>query len=75
VAALIDDLPLDGVEVFYPAHDRAQTEFLLEVCRDRGLAATGSSDFHGPSHKMFNAFCAYPTYDLGTAELPEKPAA
>jgi predicted metal-dependent phosphoesterase TrpH len=73
VAALIDDLDLDGVECFYPAHTRAQTEFLLEVCRDRGLAATGSSDFHGPSHKMFDAFCSYPTYDLGEPELPQKP--
>ena len=73
VAALIGDLPLDGVECFYPAHDRAQTDFLLGVCRERGLAATGSSDFHGPSHKMFDSFCSYPTYDLGTPELPEKP--
>jgi predicted metal-dependent phosphoesterase TrpH len=72
VAALIDDLDLDGVECFYPAHDRAQTKFLLDVCRDRGLAATASSDFHGPSHKMFNSFCAYPTYDLGEPELPPR---
>jgi predicted metal-dependent phosphoesterase TrpH len=73
VEALIGDLDLDGVECFYPAHDRAQTKFLLEVCRDRGLAATGSSDFHGPSHKMFDAFCSYPTYDLGEPELPQRP--
>jgi predicted metal-dependent phosphoesterase TrpH len=72
VAALIDDLDLDGVECFYPAHDRAQTKFLLELCRNRGLTATGSSDFHGPSHKMFDSFCAYPTYDLGTPELPRQ---
>ena len=72
VAALIEDLDIDGVEVFYPAHDRAQTKFLLDVCRDRGLAATASSDFHGPNHKMFNSFCAYPTYDLGEPELPPR---
>ena len=73
VAALVDDLDLDGIECFYPAHDRAQTKFLLALCRDRGLAATASSDFHGPHHKMFNSFCAYPTYDLGAPELPTKP--
>jgi 3',5'-nucleoside bisphosphate phosphatase len=73
VAALVDDLDLDGIECFYPAHDRAQTKFLLELCRDRGLAATASSDFHGPSHKMFDSFCAYPTYDLGEPELPPRP--
>jgi predicted metal-dependent phosphoesterase TrpH len=70
VAALVDDLNLEGVECFYPAHDRAQTEFLLELCRARGLAPTASSDFHGPSHKMFNSFLAYSTYDLGMPELP-----
>ncbi|HEY7121619.1 MAG TPA: PHP domain-containing protein [Solirubrobacterales bacterium] len=73
VAALVDDLSLDGVECFYPAHDRAQTRFLVELCRDRGLAATASSDFHGPSHKMFNSFAAYSTYDLGEPELPPRP--
>ena len=72
VAALIDDLDLDGVECFYPSHDRAQTKFLLDLCRDRGLTATASSDFHGPSHKMFHSFAAYPTYDLGEPELPPR---
>ena len=72
VGALVEDLDLDGVECFYPAHDRAQTKFLLELSRDRGLAATASSDFHGPSHKMFDSFCAYPTYDLGEPELPPR---
>lgn len=74
VAALIDDLALEGVECFYPAHDREQTRFLLGVCAERGLAATGSSDFHGPSHKMFDRFGAYPTYELGEPELPPTPS-
>jgi predicted metal-dependent phosphoesterase TrpH len=74
VAALIDDLDLEGVEVFYPSHDREQTRFLVEVCADRGLAATGSSDFHGPHHKLFNSWGAYPTYGLGAPELPQKPS-
>ncbi|MGZ5337628.1 MAG: PHP domain-containing protein [Solirubrobacterales bacterium] len=74
VAALIADLDLDGVECFYPSHDRRQTEFLLKVCADSGLAATGSSDFHGPSHKIFSRFGAYRTYELGEPELPATPA-
>ena len=72
VAALISDLDLDGVECFYPSHTRAQTEFLLGLCRERGLAATGSSDFHGPSHQMFDSFGAYPTSGLGAPELPPR---
>jgi predicted metal-dependent phosphoesterase TrpH len=75
VMALIDDLDLDGVETFYPSHTRDQTKFLLDVCADRNLAATGSSDFHGPSHKIFSRFGAYPTYELGEPELPPTPAA
>jgi predicted metal-dependent phosphoesterase TrpH len=75
VLALIDDLDLDGVETFYPSHTREQTKFLLDVCADRNLAATGSSDFHGPSHKIFSRFGAYPTYELGEPELPPTPAA
>jgi predicted metal-dependent phosphoesterase TrpH len=74
VAALIEDLGIDGVEVFYPAHTREQTKFLLDLCAERGLAATGSSDFHGPNHKLFNAFGSYPTYDLGSPELPPRRA-
>jgi predicted metal-dependent phosphoesterase TrpH len=75
VAALADDLDLDGIECFYPSHTRAQTEFLLGLCRERGLTATASSDYHGPSHKMFNSFSAYPTYDLGKPELPPRRSA
>lgn len=74
VAALIGDLDLDGVECFYPSHGKEQTEFLLRVCAEKGLAATGSSDFHGPSHKLFSQFGAYRTYELGEPELPPTPA-
>ena len=74
VQALIEDLDVDGVEVFYPDHDRAQTEFLVNLCGDRGLAATASSDFHGPNHKMFSTWCSYETFDLGVPELPPQHA-
>ncbi len=57
-----------------PPTTGSRREFLLEVCKDRGLAATGSSDFHGPGHKMFDRFGSYPTYDLGEPELPRRPA-
>ena len=72
VAALIDDLALEGVECFYPSHDRAPTKVLVDLCADRGLAATGSSDFHGPNHQMFDSFGSYPTYGLGSPELPDR---
>jgi predicted metal-dependent phosphoesterase TrpH len=43
---------LDGVEVFYPTHDEAQTRLLHETCTKRGLLITGSADFHGPEHSF-----------------------
>jgi 3',5'-nucleoside bisphosphate phosphatase len=74
VATLIAALDVEGVEAFYPDHNRKQTAHLLELCRERGLTPTGSSDFHGPTHKTFSRFGAYQTYELGEPEVPAKPA-
>ena len=70
VADLVEELDLQGVEAFYPAHSRAQVDFLVGLCRARGLAPTASSDFHGPEHKLFSRFGAYETFGLGEPELP-----
>jgi predicted metal-dependent phosphoesterase TrpH len=53
---------LDGVECFYLTHTREQTDLLANRCEARGLLATGSSDFHGPDHKLFSRFRAFSTY-------------
>jgi predicted metal-dependent phosphoesterase TrpH len=53
---------LDGVECFYLTHTRGQTDLLANRCEARGLLATGSSDFHGPDHKLFSRFRAFSTY-------------
>jgi 3',5'-nucleoside bisphosphate phosphatase len=55
---------LDGIEAFYATHDEAQTRFLYDAARERGLLSTGSADFHGPEHERFNAFGAFSLYDL-----------
>lgn len=49
--AMIPDLVsagLMGIEAYYPEHSAAQTRAYLATCRERGLVATGGSDFHGP---------------------------
>ena len=56
------DWGLDGVECFYPTHDRQQTELLVARCAELGLLTTGSSDFHGPEHSTFSRFRAFSTY-------------
>ena len=53
---------LDGVECFYPTHSRAQTDLLVAECARRGLLTTGSADFHGPDHAIFNRFGAFELY-------------
>lgn len=72
--SLIRSLDIGGIEVFYPSHTRAQTEHLLNLARELGIAATASSDYHGPTHKTFSRFGAYQTYDLGEPEVPAKPS-
>jgi predicted metal-dependent phosphoesterase TrpH len=55
---------LDGVEVFYPTHDREQTLALATKCADEALLMTGSSDFHGPEHRVFSGFRAFHLHGL-----------
>jgi 3',5'-nucleoside bisphosphate phosphatase len=57
-------LGLDGVEAFYATHDAAQTRLVAGRCSELGLLATGSSDFHGPAHPLFDRFRAFELYDL-----------
>jgi predicted metal-dependent phosphoesterase TrpH len=73
VETLIGALDVEGVEAFYPDHSREQTEHLLRICSERGLVPTGSSDFHGPTHKTFSRFGAYQTYGLGEPHVPAQP--
>jgi predicted metal-dependent phosphoesterase TrpH len=56
------DWGLDGVECFYATHGREQAELLADRCVELGLLTTGSSDFHGPQHRLFSRFRAFSTY-------------
>jgi predicted metal-dependent phosphoesterase TrpH len=56
------DWGLDGVECFYATHTREQAELLADRCAKLGLLTTGSSDFHGPEHRLFSKFRAFSTY-------------
>jgi predicted metal-dependent phosphoesterase TrpH len=73
VESLVRDVGLDGIETFYPPHTKRQTEHLLELCEEFGLFPTGSSDFHGPTHKTFSRFGAYNTFGLGEPVVPPRP--
>lgn len=73
VEDLIRSLNPDGVETFYPTHTKEQTEHLLRLCQELSLIPTGSSDYHGPTHKTFAKFGAYDTYGLAEPQVPPKP--
>jgi adenylyl-sulfate kinase len=75
---------LDGVEVFYASHDEEQTLLLADRCAELGLLATGSSDYHGPEHRLFSTFRAHETFGRepnlgpiahGTLAAPARPGA
>jgi 3',5'-nucleoside bisphosphate phosphatase len=73
VDELIRALDIDGIETFYPTHNREQTEHLLELCDELELIPTASSDYHGPTHKTFSRFGAYDTYGLAEPQVPPRP--
>jgi predicted metal-dependent phosphoesterase TrpH len=55
---------LDGVEAFYVTHTESQTRLLAQRCAELGLLSTGSSDYHGPDHRIFSGFRAFHLYGL-----------
>jgi predicted metal-dependent phosphoesterase TrpH len=57
-------LGLDGVEAFYPSHDAEQTALIAARCAERDMLTTGSADFHGPAHPIFNRFRAFELHGL-----------
>jgi predicted metal-dependent phosphoesterase TrpH len=58
------ELGIDGVEAFYPIHDAAQASLISGCCDELDLLATGSADFHGPAHPLFNRFLAFDLHGL-----------
>ena len=55
---------LDGVEAFYVTHTPEQTALVAGRCRELGLLSTGSSDYHGPDHRLFSRFQAFELHGL-----------
>ncbi|NLI78670.1 MAG: PHP domain-containing protein [Candidatus Riflebacteria bacterium] len=59
VWAEVDSLPWDGLEVYYSEHTPQHIEFFSRIARDRGLAFSGGSDYHGEYGKHTNRLGLY----------------
>jgi predicted metal-dependent phosphoesterase TrpH len=48
---LRQEVPIDGFEVYYPAHTAEQIAMYLEYAKKHGLLTSSGSDSHGPEEK------------------------
>lgn len=44
---IINNYELDGLECCYTTFTKEQSDYLLKVCREKGMYMSGGSDFHG----------------------------
>ena len=68
------------LQVAYPpstahlTHTAEQTRVLVKCCAQNRLLRTGSSDFHGPHHRLLSSFRAFSLYgfspELGAIAHP-----
>ena len=52
LARVCDELPLDGLEAYYPLHSPEQTAAYLAFARERELLVSAGSDSHGPRQRL-----------------------
>lgn len=52
IEALAGEVPLDGIEVYYPTHTPEQVEAYAALARRLGLLESAGSDSHGPRQRM-----------------------
>lgn len=46
---LMRDFKIDGIECFYTLYTPQQTQFLLDLCKQKNLLVSAGSDYHGAS--------------------------
>jgi len=52
IEALLGEVPLDGLEVYYPTHTPEQVAAYAALARRHGLLMSAGSDSHGPRQRM-----------------------
>lgn len=56
IEALLRDVPLDGVEVYYPTHTEKQIAAYTDLAQRHDLLMSAGSDSHGPRQRLPVAF-------------------
>ena len=44
---ILDNYDIDGIECFYTTFTKEQSDFLLNLCKEKNLLISGGSDYHG----------------------------
>jgi hypothetical protein len=57
-------LGLQGIEVYYPEHSRAQTDLYARLADELDLVVTGGTDFHGGNKPSIKLGCVPDSYPL-----------
>lgn len=52
LALMLDEIPLDGIEAYYPTHTDAQVAEFRALANRRGLVMSAGSDSHGPRQRL-----------------------
>ncbi len=58
IEALLGEIPLDGIEVHYPAHTEEQIAVYMGLARRHDLLISAGSDSHGPRQRLPVAYPA-----------------
>jgi predicted metal-dependent phosphoesterase TrpH len=58
IEEMLADVPLDGIEVYYPIHSDEQTAAYAALARRRDLLVGAGSDSHGPQQRLPVAYPA-----------------
>ena len=58
IEEMLADVPLDGIEVYYPTHTDEQTAAYAALARRRDLLVSAGSDSHGPQQRLPVAYPA-----------------
>lgn len=61
---LLDEVPLDGIEVYYPTHTQEQISAYRLLAANRGLLVSAGSDSHGPRQRLPIPYPASTVVDL-----------